>query len=95
MTYNNKELKRDVNGYHVPQVYDAVADEYKVLEGVGGASKVTLCDANGAVIGDLRGKSADRPLATAVAVGTTYWAVDTDPHAASIVVSDGAQWVVI
>lgn len=44
---------------------------------------------------DLRGASADKPLATAVDVGTTYWSVDTDPHANSIEVSDGTNWVVI
>jgi hypothetical protein len=44
---------------------------------------------------DLRRKSADKPLATAVEVGTTFWSVDTDPHAKSIEVSDGTKWVVI
>jgi len=44
---------------------------------------------------DLRGKAADKPLATAVAVGATYWSVDTDPHGEAIEVSDGTQWVVV
>lgn len=44
---------------------------------------------------DLRRASADKPLATAVEVGTTFWSVDTDPHAESIEVSNGTTWVVI
>lgn len=44
---------------------------------------------------DLRGTAATKPLATAVAVGATYWSVDTDPSAEAIEVSDGTNWVVI
>ena len=38
---------------------------------------------------DLRGLAADKPAATVVIVGTTYWSVDTG----AIEVSDGANWV--
>ena len=42
-----------------------------------------------------RGKAADKPPATAVPVGTTYWSVDTDPHGDAIEISDGEKWVVV
>ena len=44
---------------------------------------------------DLRGTAANKPLATAVTIGATYWSVDTDPGADAIEVSDGTNWVVI
>ena len=44
---------------------------------------------------DLRGLNANKPLASAVDVGTTYWSVDTDPNAESIEVSDGTNWAVV
>lgn len=44
---------------------------------------------------DLRGTSANKPLATAVTIGATYWSVDTDPHGDVIEVSNGTSWVVI
>lgn len=44
---------------------------------------------------DLRGKAANKPAANAVPIGTTYWSVDTDPHAAAVEVSNGTSWVVI
>ena len=42
-----------------------------------------------------RGLAANKPLATAVDVGTTYWSVDTDPHADVVEVSNGTTWVVM
>lgn len=44
---------------------------------------------------DLRGLATNKPLATAVTAGTTYWSVDTDPHGTAIEVSNGTAWVVI
>lgn len=44
---------------------------------------------------DRRDTAANKPLATAVPAGTTYWSVDTDPHGAAIEVSTGAAWVVM
>ena len=44
---------------------------------------------------DLRGLAANKPDASMVDVGTTYWAIDTDPHADAVEVSDGSNWVVI
>ena len=44
---------------------------------------------------DQRGPNSNKPLASAVDAGTTYWSVDTDPNAESIEVSDGAIWVVM
>ncbi len=44
---------------------------------------------------DMRGKAANKPAAGTVAVGTTYWSIDTDPHADAVEVSNGTSWVVI
>ena len=44
---------------------------------------------------DLRGKAANKPAANSVAVGTTYWSIDTDPHADAVEVSNGTSWVVL
>ncbi len=44
---------------------------------------------------DMRGLAADKPAAGAVAPGTTYWSVDTDPHGETVEISDGENWVVI
>lgn len=44
---------------------------------------------------DLRGLAANKPAANAVAIGATYWSVDTDPHGTAIEVSDGTNWAVI
>ncbi len=40
---------------------------------------------------DLRGLAASRPAASSVAIGTTYWSVDTNV----VEVSDGTNWVVV
>ncbi len=44
---------------------------------------------------DQRGLAANKPLATAVSAGTTYWSVDTDPNADALEVSDGTNWTVM
>lgn len=44
---------------------------------------------------DRRGLAANKPAANAVELGTTYWSIDTDPHAAAVEVSNGTAWVVI
>ena len=44
---------------------------------------------------ELRGKAASKPAAGSVIVGTTYWSIDTDPHANAVEVSNGTSWVVI
>jgi len=41
---------------------------------------------------DLRGLIANRPAASAVEVGTTYWAVDRLGEADEVSVSDGSTW---
>jgi len=43
---------------------------------------------------DLRGLAENKPESPSV-VGTTYWSVDTDPHAEAIEVWDGTRWVVM
>lgn len=44
---------------------------------------------------DLRGLAVNKPLATAVQIGATYWSVDTDPNADAIEVSNGTDWSVM
>lgn len=42
-----------------------------------------------------RGKEENKPAADTVAIGTTYWSVDVDPHGYAIEISDGMNWTVI
>lgn len=42
---------------------------------------------------DLRGLASDKPNADEVAVGTTYWTVDSTPQI--IELSDGATWLLL
>lgn len=42
-----------------------------------------------------RGLAANRPSPDSVVVGTTYWSVDTDPHADGVEVSNGISWELI
>lgn len=44
---------------------------------------------------DRRGLAANKPAATDVEPGTTYWSVDTDPNAEALEVSDGTTWTVM
>lgn len=44
---------------------------------------------------DLRGLAANKPDASSVDPGTTYWSVDTDPNADAVEVSDGTTWTVM
>ena len=87
MAYNTKNIIRDASGAPIPQLFNPAADEYQPLEGTGGAYKTQL---SGSTL-DLRGLAANKPAAASVAVGTTYWAVDTG----IIEVSTGAAWVVV
>ena len=61
----------------------------------GGKAKIINVDENGNVkvqlegsTVDFRGLAANRPAATSVSVGTTYWSVDTG----EVHVSDGTVW---
>ena len=47
MSYNSKAIKTDVNAKPIPQYYNSLVDEYEVLQGRNGASRVELYDANG------------------------------------------------
>lgn len=42
-----------------------------------------------------RGLAANKPAASSLNIGTTYWSVDTDPHADAVEVSNGTAWVVM
>ena len=42
MAYNTKKIKRDVDGNPVPQMYNPAIDDYEVLQGGSGASKVDV-----------------------------------------------------
>ena len=44
---------------------------------------------------DLRGLHADRPAATAVPAGSTYWSVDEPSAPGTVFVSDGATWTTV
>jgi hypothetical protein len=44
---------------------------------------------------DLRGLHANRPLATALPVGSTYWSVDEPAAPGTVFVTDGAAWAVL
>lgn len=44
---------------------------------------------------DKRDLAANKPAATTVPVGTTFWSVDTDPLAMKVEVSDGTKWTVM
>jgi len=44
---------------------------------------------------DVRGLHADRPAATAVPAGSTYWSVDEPSAPGTVFVSDGATWTTV
>jgi len=44
---------------------------------------------------DLRGLHADRPAATALPAGSTYWSVDEPSAPGTVFVSDGATWTTV
>lgn len=73
-------------------------DSDGTLIGRGPTSKpmlVTVVDDQGApalAANDLRGLHANRPAATAVVAGTTYWSVDEPSGPGTVFVSDGATW---
>ena len=47
MAYNTVAIKKDVDGKPIPQFYNPITNQYEVLEGLNGASKAILYDANG------------------------------------------------
>lgn len=47
MAYNTKQIKTDANGKPVPQYYNKDMDDFEVLEGQKGASKVIAYDSYG------------------------------------------------
>ena len=57
---------------------------------IAGTRRVVVTGSNGEQ--DLRGLIADRPLATAVVAGTTFWAADRIGEVDEISISDGATW---
>lgn len=56
-----------------------------------GGVLVTVATSNGAT--DLRGVIGDRPTATSVQAGTTWWAVDRVGEVDEVSVSTGSAWV--
>ncbi len=50
MAYNTVSIKKDVDGKPIPQIYNEIADEYEVLKGVNGASRVILYDESGKAV---------------------------------------------
>ena len=61
-----------------------------IFNGTAWVQKADLVQLAGSTL-DLRGLAANKPAAASVAVGTTYWAVNTG----IIEVSTGAAWVVV
>ena len=47
MAYNTIVIKKDADNKPIPQYYNPLVDEYEVLQGRNGASRVELYDANG------------------------------------------------
>ena len=47
MAYNTVVIKKDADNKPIPQYYNPLVDEYEVLQGRNGASRVELYDANG------------------------------------------------
>jgi hypothetical protein len=47
MAYNTVPIKKDVDGKPIPQFYNEIANEYEVLKGQNGASRVILYDKDG------------------------------------------------
>jgi len=47
MAYNTVPIKKDSEGKPIPQYYNKIKNEYEVLEGKNGASKIILYDEDG------------------------------------------------
>ncbi len=74
MSYNTKEIKRDVNNNPIPQQFNPATDEYEVLQ-----------------VMEYYGKSTDTKPTANIAVGSTYFEIDT----VEVFMWDGVNWVVI
>jgi hypothetical protein len=93
MTQYSENLNMDVKRVKTPAEYNGTTGQWEMAVKLA-TGQVADVQLTGSTL-DLRGKAADKPLATEVEVGTTYWSIDTDPHAESIEVSNGATWAVI
>ena len=103
MAYNTVAIKKDIDGKPIPQYYDAVKNEYEVLQGTNGASKAVLYDAAGNEINlvdiiknairdmEYYGKSTDTKPTANITKGSTYFEIDTT----KVYMWDGSGWVVI
>lgn len=47
MAYNTKAIKKDVDGKPIPQIFDAVKDEYEVIQGRNGAQRIEIYGPDG------------------------------------------------
>jgi hypothetical protein len=47
VAYNTKAIKKDVDGKPIPQIFDAVKDEYEVLQGRNGAQRIEIYGPDG------------------------------------------------
>jgi hypothetical protein len=101
MAYNTVPIKKDVDGKPIPQFYNPIAGQYEALEGLNGASKSILYDADGNPVDltklvqkanmEYYGKSTDTKPVVDVIVGSTYFEIDTK----RVYMWDGTSWVVI
>ena len=96
MAASDRSIRRDVANQPVPQVYDPQADEYQAVVGTGGRQHIIIYTASGQPVDftqrDLRGLIADRPEASSVGIGTTYWAVDRIGESDELATNLGEDW---
>lgn len=73
MAYNTKNIARDAGNIPVPQYYNPIADEYEVIQGANGASRVFLYDPNGNPL-----LTSANPGVVKISDGTDQLAINSD-----------------
>ena len=75
MAYNSKAIKTDVNAKPIPQYYNAVTDEYEVLQGTGGAARQVLYGPDGNPLSVVDNKLAVRAAEIEMAIANLQTAL--------------------
>ena len=101
MAYNTVSIKKDVDGKPIPQSYNALTNQYEVLQGLNGASKTMLYDASGNAVDltalltkptmEYYGLSTDVKPTVGITKGATYFEINTS----IVYMWNGTTWVVI
>lgn len=101
MAYNTVSIKKDVDGKPIPQFYNALTNQYEVLQGLNGVSKTMLYDVNGNVVDisklvekanmEYYGLSTDVKPTVSIIKGSTYFEINTS----IVYMWNGTAWVVI